>query len=622
MAKPAFYIEQLIVSGPKVEPAVIDFSEGLNIITGASNTGKSLIVDCIDYAFGYKKQPRNNHDRTPTLIGYGYESVRMYLRTERGTVCIERAFGENKVIITGDDPFIDPVYGKISLDAESKSLSVTLLKLLGVEEPHRILSSVGGNTNRLTWRGIMHLFFVRQPNIMEENSIYINPDVKTVAQTSSPAALLFLLDGINADDIPSAEELKIMSERSDAVVEYIQKHIDTLGKRRADLSNKKSFTNNTVSETTISEYENAIMKLQEETASAIDQSKALMEQIYECNGELSKYSIIRKHFATLKNQYGSDAHRLTFISEGNSILQAVCAIRNCPFCNGVLPADSEETFADSLRISTEHIISHAKDLEAADNDAFEKQSILQTRLEELESEKKKLDHRIENELRPTLKKLQTDLHDYRAAVQVDVEIEMLEAEEKRLNSEIWDIESVKEEQPKKKYYISEQYGKDTVEKLEENLRAILKYIDFPMYDAARFSLDTFDLQFGSKTKGGYMGGGYTGILNSVMIIGLMENLIENGMYAPGLSVIDSPLSMLSESEYREGALIKQKFLDYLYEHRRYGQVIIVEQKEKMPPAIDEWIKKAQSDQNLNIYDFSGVKEHGRYGFLPGVTNDK
>ena len=73
MAKPAFYIKQLVVSCPNVPPAVIDFSEGLNIITGASNTGKSLIIDCLDYAFGYKKQGKNNHYRMDTLLGYGYD---------------------------------------------------------------------------------------------------------------------------------------------------------------------------------------------------------------------------------------------------------------------------------------------------------------------------------------------------------------------------------------------------------------------------------------------------------------------------------------------------------------------------------------------------------------------
>ena len=47
-----FYIKRLtIVTGNGVL-SNLDFDAGLNIIHGESNTGKSLIVDCIDYMFG------------------------------------------------------------------------------------------------------------------------------------------------------------------------------------------------------------------------------------------------------------------------------------------------------------------------------------------------------------------------------------------------------------------------------------------------------------------------------------------------------------------------------------------------------------------------------------------
>ena len=42
-----FYIEKLVVSGGGHKTTVIDFKPGLNFILGPSNTGKSLIMDCI-----------------------------------------------------------------------------------------------------------------------------------------------------------------------------------------------------------------------------------------------------------------------------------------------------------------------------------------------------------------------------------------------------------------------------------------------------------------------------------------------------------------------------------------------------------------------------------------------
>ena len=50
MAK--FYIEKLVVTGKESKRSEIDFCDGLNFIVGPSNTGKTHVVDCIDYLFG------------------------------------------------------------------------------------------------------------------------------------------------------------------------------------------------------------------------------------------------------------------------------------------------------------------------------------------------------------------------------------------------------------------------------------------------------------------------------------------------------------------------------------------------------------------------------------------
>ena len=48
-----FYIEKLVVSGGGHKASVIDFRPGLNFVLGPSNTGKSLVMDCMDYVFGF-----------------------------------------------------------------------------------------------------------------------------------------------------------------------------------------------------------------------------------------------------------------------------------------------------------------------------------------------------------------------------------------------------------------------------------------------------------------------------------------------------------------------------------------------------------------------------------------
>lgn len=53
-----FYIEKLVVSGGGHGSSVLEFKEGLNIIIGPSNIGKSFVMDCIDYVFGFT--PKSN----------------------------------------------------------------------------------------------------------------------------------------------------------------------------------------------------------------------------------------------------------------------------------------------------------------------------------------------------------------------------------------------------------------------------------------------------------------------------------------------------------------------------------------------------------------------------------
>ena len=54
-----FFIERLVVSGSGKPDAVLDFIDGLNVVAGASDTGKSYAVSCLDYAFGASKAPRS-----------------------------------------------------------------------------------------------------------------------------------------------------------------------------------------------------------------------------------------------------------------------------------------------------------------------------------------------------------------------------------------------------------------------------------------------------------------------------------------------------------------------------------------------------------------------------------
>lgn len=79
-----FYIKKLTVTGQGKEPSIITFGKGLNIVCGPSDTGKSYIIECIDYIFGGSTIPIDPKE--------GYDCVKMIVETSQGTVTAERFF--------------------------------------------------------------------------------------------------------------------------------------------------------------------------------------------------------------------------------------------------------------------------------------------------------------------------------------------------------------------------------------------------------------------------------------------------------------------------------------------------------------------------------------------------
>lgn len=59
-------LRHLTFLSPIKEPATVSFSSGLNVIYGASNTGKSFIVESIDFMLG-GKGPLSD---IPERVGY------------------------------------------------------------------------------------------------------------------------------------------------------------------------------------------------------------------------------------------------------------------------------------------------------------------------------------------------------------------------------------------------------------------------------------------------------------------------------------------------------------------------------------------------------------------------
>src|SRR6266404_4387714 len=76
MTKPALTLRHLCLTGPDKRLANVSFGHGLNVIYGASETGKSFIVETFDFMLGSSSELRD----IPERVGYD----RIFLGVEDG----------------------------------------------------------------------------------------------------------------------------------------------------------------------------------------------------------------------------------------------------------------------------------------------------------------------------------------------------------------------------------------------------------------------------------------------------------------------------------------------------------------------------------------------------------
>ena len=131
----SFYIEKIIVTGSGKTDSIIELSNGVNIIYGPSNTGKTYIVKCIDYMFGSEREPID--------ISTGYQYIKIIVRTQCGTITMSRKIGENKIEVSSNDNNVPS--GKYATKASrtnyDKTINSVWLSLIGINDLHLVISN-------------------------------------------------------------------------------------------------------------------------------------------------------------------------------------------------------------------------------------------------------------------------------------------------------------------------------------------------------------------------------------------------------------------------------------------------------------------------------------------------
>lgn len=589
-----FYFKKIIVSGGGNEPSVLDFTEGLNIICGPSDTGKSYIIECLDFLFGSKKIRINQNS--------GYDTIKLIVQVvDGGTVTFERKLDTKKIEVGGTEKSIES--GAYKVEGSKNNISDVWLSLMGIKETPYIIKNARFEKQRLGIRSFLHAILINESNVFQTEPILVSKH--DTQKTASLSALLYLMTGLNYEETSPKEEKKIKEAKKKAVISYINTRLESMAGRIVELD-KLTVADIHSLQTKVEEIIDDIAETERQITKAIEQSRLLMTEIYDLNEQLAECNILYNRIQALRTQYNSDIKRLTFIVEGELNKNGLKANEKCPFCDSQITVHHEHSYARASQAEAERIQLQLKDLSETDQDILNERIELMERIDILAEKRSNVDAIVNRELKPRMTGLKQMLADYRRAIEVHNEMEVIHQLENSMKIELNEVVN-EEDTSELKFDIKAHFGSSIRSALDEILTRILKKCKYDGFSSVYFNQKEFDVVVNGKLKDSF-GKGYRAFLNTVTAMTLMEYLGEHGKFTPGILIVDSPILSLKEKVSDKASdSMKSALFQYLLDHQEHGQVIIVENN----------IPKLDYD-NANVVRFTKDIHHGRYGFLNGV----
>lgn len=587
-----FYIEKLIVTGKGKEPSVLALNKGLNIISGPSNTGKSYVLECIDYLFG--------NDKIRFDKNLGYDCIKMIVATANGKLTLERPIDTKKVKVHSTVPGIESK--SYNIDGKKNTISDVWLHLIGIEDEHQIIKNSNYEKQRLTWRTFSHMFLIKESRVFQEPSILL-PKQNTAAPAAL-SALFFLMTGVDFADTDQREDKKIKEARKKAVVDYINKRLTAFAERKNELDQLPVLDALALQEK-VEAILDEIAETERSITDSVNLSKQLMKEIFTMDEQLAECNTLYNRYQALKSQYASDIKRLTFIVEGELHRTGIPINSKCPFCAGDIPLQEEQTYVEASHAELHRIQLQLNDLAEAERDLKAERATLETKIASLRKEKSDVEFLLNQELKPKVAALKQTLAEYRRAIEIQNEAVVISRFEDSMKTELF--EALQEDDSETGFRIKAHFDQDILDTLNTYLNRVLEVCQYDGFSSAYFNLSSFDVVVNGKAKETF-GKGYRAFLNTVLSIVLMEYLAERGKYAPRLLLVDSPILSLKErGDGKASDTMKAALFQYLLDNQDIGQIIIIEND---IPDLDY--------SNANVIRFTKDETQGRYGFLNEV----
>ncbi len=590
-----FYLKRVGLKG-KLGDSNLELHHGLNVIYGSSNTGKSIIVECVDYALG---------DKECNIEFDGYDTIYLTLGHKDGDVTISRKLGENCVTVQSDNhliqPGVYPVKRKSKSHENDRCLDDFLLMLCEIPTRTKIVVSTEWKKQNFTFRTCLNSFLIKQENIIRRESPYL--PLEKMAHGSYKSGLVFLWTGNTYDKDANSDD-KNWRIRKSAIEGYTEELLKKVEQDYPDLEakakvNPKEMENNI--NTTLEQInanEDLLHKL-------FDENRNLGSEIYQIDDELNELNNLLMKYKALNTQYLADEKRLELVIEGEKHALDLEENLTCPFCNGKLDKGIKESCAEAAEKELERLAPKIKDLEKTSININLQIDDLKAKRTEIVKKKRKVLDKINEEIKPLISKLQSDIEVYKKAIEDAKEAKIIMGLKKQYEDKIVELDSQVKPKKDSKFDVMNYYS-SIFNKLEDEYYRLLVFGNYRFQEKP--IIEKFDFIIDGRHKYS-QGQGYRAYLNGLACLALYNSLWQNGVYPMPFLIMDSPIQSLVENdEVTVEESMRTGLFRCLKEIDASKQVIVIENK--LPEGLDY--------SNVNLVRFTKDEKTGRYGFAKDI----
>jgi hypothetical protein len=607
--RPGFELRELRLCGPGQVAGRLAFASGLNVIEGASDTGKSYALSCIDFVMGAGTPPEEIPQARPYDVAY---------------LCIQATDGQfytlKRALVGGKiGLFRGPIDDALGANIEwevlgettnaKESVSGFLLGLCGLDG-RRVRKNDSGTTHEVSFRVLAKAMIVDEERIIAKRSPLYSS--QNTGNTAAASTIRMLLTGVDDSAIVQVEDAKMSAgrlagrkeaiegllERDQAVLDELLQSMGITPELASELEAKLRELA-ALSSTALSDLRVAESK----RGKLVNQQREHRGRLEELDGMLARASLLDAH-------YESDLLRLEAIGEASYLLQ-MYGEKPCDYC-GAEPEHQRHTEVRAHESSHEAARAEATkvqrlraELRVAAKQMSTEQLALGASLKEIDAAIQTMSAEIDASLVPKVRATASELRVIQGSYGAYVRVEQLRAQIAFLKNQLLELDATREKGERLEFV---KLTANTMSAVCSRIRGL--FIAWRVADDITVAFDekTADLVVNGRKRTSH-GKGVRAVMCAGYVVGLMQEALAAKTGHPGFVVLDTPLNPYKEADADDdGELaisVKDAFYRNLCSSSALGQVVVFE---NVAPPADVQVA-------CNHVHFS-KSSAGRYGFLP------